>query len=380
MLSVRSIHHKLRMIAAAAVCALMAGFSPSTAWGQSALPAWAAQPPAWLREYLELPRDLAVDEALRKRAEAMAEQIVARWPQVIDSWIAERRQSAGGAIDDANLASGLQLRALNELALWRVHAGGLGFDAAWSAALRNPALCANVSGIRPTFAALVLSWQAIPAQLRGAHVEAEALLLQRWGKLAQLPLPPVAALRAIPVTPRPLGAGVVADHAWRVPMPPVVASYLLGTPGGAWHQDAFVRCVVLQWGWREREADPDVGEGLMQWRLAQAPIWDIWFDESRFPKPESDDAYPPMAARLGVSGTVRIALRFAPDNDKPNARVVSRSIRVDGVPGVNPIAFQTMLDAASIRRALRTAKRPQPSADAPSADAEIEIEIVWKLE
>ena len=78
-----------------------------------------------------------------------------------------------------------------------------------------------------------------------------------------------------------------------------------------------------------------------------------------------------------IEGTVRVEVEVDAQGSLLSARIKERSIKVPGLHGARPVAFETALDEASLARARLAWKRPP----ATTTEAGVKtLEFVWRLE
>lgn len=90
-------------------------------------------------------------------------------------------------------------------------------------------------------------------------------------------------------------------------------------------------------------------------------------------KGEGERAYPPVAAYFGVEGSTLVQADTDDQGKFLRARVVSRKITVPGVRDNPPLAFETLLDAASLDYAETRRRYPQDKAQT------YRFEMNWRL-
>jgi hypothetical protein len=330
----------------------------------------AAEAMQWMDAVFAVAPEATIDAPLRAAAEDLARAHKARLPALIDAWLAQERAAGGPELKPDALRRQLLSRLTNELALWRLREGGKSFEDAWLAALAQPRLCQGQGG-HTYYTDLVLLWQGVPEAHRPALLAAERRLLEGWAVDPPQP-PPRPALDLRDTLRRAMAD---APGAAAPPMPPIVAMNLLRRGADDEQLHRAVRCAGFQWALQQTLAADGTppAQAWLAWRYAMLPTADFWFSQ-----PERDAKggdYPPVAQRLSVEGavTVELTARDSADAAAPFARIASRNITVPGVRGVRPVAFETLLDAASLKRAA-TARIPADSR------GRRRVEYLWRLE
>jgi hypothetical protein len=349
-----------------------------------AMPAWVAADVAkedeeivrtnmtWMQSIFALPARLELDADVRTAAETMAAAHLARLPEVFKLWVTEERRFQGAATDVGRLAQAVAARTFNHLALWRLQSAGPAFDAAWAALLEQPQLCRPAERASSYFSLLAARWQLAPAEHRHAVLEGERVLLERWAQMpaSLLDRPLRSSAQAVTELVR---RSRESGARRRVPMAPVVADILLG-------QQDFERkvgplpCAVTQWWFREqRAADPAAGEAaLLAVRYEWMPAVTAWSETEKSSSGGAKQGeYPPLAARWDVTGTVLVDVAIDATGAR-TARIAERRIAVAGVRGVRPVAFEALLDEASLQRG----EAAQPTTD----KRNLRLEFKWSLE
>lgn len=322
---------------------------------------------------LAVPKDTDVDADLGADMARAASDFLARLRPLLESWVAAARARPGAT--DGEVVRSVDNRIVNELALWRLLSPGAEYDAAMLATLHVPSVCRRIQD-EATMVAVLERLRAVPMQQRAAAVDGERRLLQGWGG-PHPSVPPRPDVTLETIEAEAIERLAAAEPVAGDPMPPALANAVLANvrkvPVGS------VRCALHQWGLGVALARPDAVPAtlLVAWRYAKMPrVADILGEPAMSEKSRaSSDDYPPMAQMRGVTGDVTVRIP-AGESGRP-AEVASRAIEVQGVDA-HPVAFETLLDEASIGRAL---KQPRPPSEAASAPKEGRTIIIrWRLE
>ena len=333
----------------------------------------------WHKSAFTLPDDLVLDANLRQAATTIAQEHVARVQALMPVWIAQERTASGDtSLRGRALSHPIFLRAFNEMAIWSIESGGPAQDDAWLKAVLAPKACSSIFPLH--FARRIAMIEAAPPDSRSALLAAERELLSHWGTKRQTlqPRPSAADLDAVDQAITRLRAGLPISAE---PMTPYLAGQVFArdrAPGksGRWEQ-----CAKSQWWLASQLASGKIGrlEALTLYRYS------TMVDAHEFvpaavmqklaaaPPAEGDRAYPPVAAFFNVEGTTTVQTDTDDQGKFLRARVVSRKITVPGVRDNPPVAFETLLDAASVDYA--KTKRSYPA----DKDQTHRFEINWRL-
>jgi hypothetical protein len=321
------------------------------------------------RELFALPATLPLEPSLRQQLQALANEHIARLASQAPAWLEEEwaQLPSGGSVRD--LGRALDNRLHNELALWQLDATD-----PWLALLPRmltPGTCSPEDGRAP-FARVARWVQMLPAADREAALAAQRELLARWGQ-PRSGLPERVSLQELadPVLRRLRQVERPADEP---PLPPVLAWSALATPPPPPRLEW--RCALAAW-WLQREA----ARGVVSAATMAAVRHALAFEAAVGWRPpgESDiqsNGYPRAAARAWVEGRIVVAGRrreVGAGLEQP--RIASRTLSVPGVRGSRPVAFETLLDAASLARAATVQVKPPPP-----GEEESKLEFVWRLE
>jgi hypothetical protein len=307
---------------------------------------------AWARNDFRLPPELKLDEDLRQQALALGAEHRARVLRLFAGWAEEEAPLVENAKSPmGELLTRLYARHVNEMAAWQLDTTGEAFDALSLRSLQRGASCATLAGRTPApFVRMVAELQHMPAADRAEALAAQRVLLARWGQPHALPARPVPSLweltdvaigrLRLPVRP--------ADEP---PLPPVLARALLVSPRQA--LDDGSRCALAAWWLRREAARP----GARPAELLLTARYALSLEVAAFPaplteRPASASDYPALARRFGVEGSITVHGRVrtgAAGLEQP--RVAERRITVPGIRGQRPVAFETLLDQASLARA-----------------------------
>lgn len=311
-----------------------------------------------------LPPDLQIPSALRSQFENLRQEHLARAKALLQEWaVAEAARLAPDEVA-RSLNWRLQARYTNEVALWHLDTLGPEFEQRLLKALLRPGICAGQHE-RSVLARVAWLAAGLDAADQAQFVaDQRALLVVRWGATrSKVPVRPEITVQSRVVTLlRKIKTQGSVDEP---PLPPVAAWALARSADGQTRRD--MECPLHQW-WLKRElAKPGVDR--------QAALTALRFADIRPPATRNErdvtDGYPLAARGFGVEGVVRVKGRVGPAG-LLDAQVVHRAIRVPGLGGQPPVAFETIFDDTSLARAATT-RSDQPQG------REATMDFVWKL-
>lgn len=332
--------------------------------------------------------DLPLDASLRTSAEAISAAHLAGIDKLLRAWIEQESavQAASGTKHGPNdLFYAVWARVLNELALWQLEPGDADYERATLAVLvTSPRVCDDISDRRFTdFSSRILRLQKMPPAQRSAALATERRLLSHWGQARPAlapwpdPLPQDAAMSLIKGLP---GGGPRPALA----LPPMVVSPLLGERKAYTAIDPAVQCRLQQWWLQEslhHGAAPAAALNAFRYgTLISANDRFVGMFEPPKKDPKAAEAssapdYPKLASRFGVTGATTVQVQLGAGGAPHQANVVERKIKVDGIRGVRPVAFENTFDSVSIHHAMA-----QPHYDKQAGDAPFKFQMVWSLD
>lgn len=329
----------------------------------------------------EVMSQLALDKDFIQALRPILKEFREHLKRQLPLWIAEEREVAGNAyLMGRDLERSIFLRTLNEQALAWVESAGPEYDEAWAQALLAPRSCLTRSDGHPAnhrYGPRLSRLNAAPAKVRDTLLRYERELLLRWGTvrkdLPARPSPQLMLAAEHAVTRMKANLPVDAQ-----PMTPYLAAQLfkLDRPKGL--LDDREACALHQWWLRSRLAANPASrqEALNVHRYAT--LFDLaqWVPSK--PSGGQGEAgpklgeYPAAASYFHVEGIISV-LAILDANAKPlRAQVDKRALRVPGVRHNRPVAFETLLDQASIAYAMQ---RPY----AKGSLAQVTFDIDWNL-
>lgn len=334
-----------------------------------------------------LPNDLPLDPALRNAAVEIRTAHLARIDKLLPAWVDEERRvqaGAGQAGRSAGVYMAVWARLLNELALWQLEPGDPAYERATLEVLKTaPQACRSWGDPRFTdFAGRMLRVQAMPEATRAAALASERTLLSHWGQpraaLAPLPdpLPQDAAAQAV----RRMQAG--GERA-KVALSPMLASSLLAQKKNIAELHPETRCALQQWWFNASLAQGSTPEAaldafryatLITARERFAGMFEERSEEGPA-APPNVRAFPKLAAKFGVSGVTTLGVEVDAEGRPKHASVIARKIKVDGIRGVRPVAFEDVFDEGSVRYAMAAPKFTKPAGAGP-----VRFQMVWTLD
>lgn len=332
-----------------------------------------------------LDKDLRLDPALRAAADEISAAHLARIGKLLPAWLEEeRKQTTGGKAPAANeLYFAVWARVLNELALWQIEPGDAGYETATLAVLRTaPRVCDLEGDSRAAdYASRIQRIQAMPAAQRSAALATERRLLEHWGQPRTAPAPwpdPLPQDAAVALIKRGLADGKRPG----LPLPPMLASVLLGQQKDYAAVHATSQCALQQWWLQE-----SLRQGAAPAAVLNAFRYGTLISATERLAGMFDDApaagkaaargtppYPKLASRFAVTGATIMRVQLDAAGKPLQASVADRKIAVPGIRGVRPIAFENIFDGASLDYALKGNAYNKPGGTGP-----VSFQMVWTL-
>ena len=336
-----------------------------------------------LETLLELPAALPIDAQLRDQATALAREALDQSPSLFRGWLAEERAVKRPGATISELSRHLFARFANEVALWSLDSAGPAYDASLLPALRDAQHC-RPQGQVGLFSARALLWQRLDGQQRAIVLDGERTLLQRWGKPRQA-LAPRPVPHAQEESEQAIFALKSGGKRPAMALPPILALRLLSQDLDVEKLTDAERCALVQWWLRLNmpEGESATPEVLSSFRYAAMPTASRLLPRTApmagaASAPSAD--YPEFARLWEVVGSVTMQMSLNASGQVLAAQVVEREIRVPGVRGVRPVAFESLFDAASVAR-VRRATHAQPAETELNAGVAVRREMVdWRLE
>jgi hypothetical protein len=334
-----------------------------------------------LKADMALPERLALDGSLRTAASQMADAHVSRMRGVFQSWVVQQRPADGTPNDEPRALSPLFGRYVNELAQAWLQSPGREYDETLMPALLRPGICLR-SYDMPLFAAQMALIQAVAPDRRSVLLDGERTLLARWGQprpdLPPRPEPGQRDLEEANIARLQAGQEVAAP-----PMPPVLAAAVLKDQRDRLSDGE--RCALRQWGLATALSLPGArpADALHAYRFAAAFTAQDAFaplENGIAARAGSQQDYPLPAQFFEVEGKIQVEIEADVQGRLLHARIKARDIKVPGLHGARPVAFDTVLDEASLARARLAWKKP-PATSTPRDGHPIQtLEFVWRLE
>lgn len=315
-----------------------------------------------------VPKGLTLAEPWRSQVHALANehrQRVGKWVEALS-----KAQKDGAKFPEVMHLGVVAVHYFNEHVAWQLDRVDDADDARLVRAMADPRTCSS-SWAGSAFTRWLVMLERMPEGDRDGALQAQAVLLARWGQ----PRPDLPSRPAQPWLGTALAALAQtrsADRPVDDPLaPPVLMAGVIPAEDGT-VKDTH-RCALVAW---HLQRDPlrqaPVAERARVARLALA--WDPLNDVTVRRTPGDMEGYPPSARRFGVQGTVRVAGQVsASGQGLTGARVVAREVTVEGLVASRPVAYEAMLDVASLERAATT-----PIAGRAPGDEAV-LDIVWSL-
>lgn len=322
---------------------------------------------SWSRHDFMATSAAGLGAELQARVETMARDHQARVDRSAEAWLDELIDRFDLPV--SGLVRSLMARYANELVRWQLDRVDEADDMRLLLAMRDQGLCAALQAPAP-FERWIEMVKRLPESEREAAVRAQETLLTRWGdERADPPQRPDvpwistarAALQRLREADRPSG---------EPPTPPVLM--WLFFVGKASVFAPAERCTLARW-MLEREPLRQASALERASYMRSALAWDAANDIKQ-PRAGSD-GYPPIARQFLVEGKVRVKGRARASGIGLDSAVISkRDIRVEGLGPVRPVAFEGLLDEASLQRAATV------KTDSNEPGKPVVLEFVWKLE
>jgi hypothetical protein len=353
----------------------------SAAASQDAASSMAAQLMQWTRNLLALSPGLDVSPSTRSAIEAMARDHLARMEPVYRQWVGEERARLGKAATEGQVYLATVARFHDEVARWRLLPAGAAHDNPMRAAALKPAVCRKGQTPMDAIAAAI---DEVPDSQRAAVLAGERAMLARWGTSDSADLPP----RPIPSARdeersllERLRRGEAIDAS---PLPPVVAGFAFMTdPSGA---QAQARCALDQWWLANALRRPGANTDDVYLRFAYAGVLEAFTRDQPIPLLDTDegpDGYPVIAQKVGLEGVIRVEIDTDAAGRFLRGRVIHRDLKASSLrEGHRPLAYETLLDDASLARARTSWKPASPAAGSPASappKTVAKIDILWRL-
>jgi hypothetical protein len=340
------------------------------------------------RVFFTLPKDIALDPALRAAGDKIATEHLTRMKALFPLWIEEERRvqmGPDGKGKPRRVGYAVMARMYNELAFWQLEPGDAAYEQATLAVLKaSPMVCRT--GDDPRFAdfySRILRIQAMPAAQQQAALANETRLLARWGKPRPDALPRPAPM---PQDVAMAAAAQLQTGGARpaVAFPPALTWMLVSsrTPYAQLSRDA--RCALQQWSLQNSLAQGQNGAAVLHaFRYGMmetvATRFSAMFEhqerEASGDMKKEPTGFPKLATQFEATGRTKLSRRFDAAGKPTHAEVIERKIDVPGIRGMRPIAFEDIFDARAVRQTLQGAPAGKPG-DKPDPV----VEMVWSLE
>lgn len=340
---------------------------------------------SFLRDAFRLSADLPIDAQLRASATEAASLHLKRTGPVIERWQSEERAHTQSGTHAAKMLQRIYARVINELALWQLEFADGTHEAALLRAALQPAACANVAD-RGVFERRVLLWQLLPPDQREAVLESERTILARWGQHDGAPPPrpvPSQQERLQTMIEQVKAGGTRPD----VPLPPGPAAWLLrSNSNGIGEVQSRDTCSLNRWALdvAMRQSGSARDSAVLAFHYAKMPTAASWYPRVETARTvdsaEPGADYPRLATRFEVEGTITVEIVVDAQGRMRQAAVVARRVSVPGIRGVPPVAFETLLDEASLARAQKLNSGKPDAAQLTNGFMRRQVEFVWRLQ
>ncbi len=351
----------------------------------------AVSPEAWVDRFIAqnlVPHwrvSAAHDEPLKQAALAMVGEHLPRVRALMLAWWREEQQGPSPGL----AADRVMARIYNEFGLWSLDSDGPAHDALVLQALQSDTACHPVAEPVTEMDQRLGRLRSLPAPALTAALAHERALLARWGQARTLPA----------AQPQPLAALIDrvrrGDTVGLPPLPPLLRAYGPEARPGQRREVARARavdrCLLNQWALRAELAKPEVQAQPAQQALALARFREgmairlpdlLWIGREAAGTPlNSDDGYPELPKRFGVEGKVTLLVDLDAKGQLLRASVFERQLTVPGLPaGVRPVAFEALLDDASLARAKAQTYRAPASDKLKDGVMSATQPFVWALQ
>lgn len=336
-----------------------------------------------------LSKELALDPSLRVAANAISAAHLTRIKQLVPVWLQEERRLQTSPTEKPGsneVLFAVWARLLNELALWQIEPGDPEYEQATLDALKTSHLPCRIEGDErfSDFAARMLRVQAMPAAQQQAALATERALLERWGTPRPAPQPWPDPL------PQDVGMLAIAQIRDGGPRPPLalaphLAAALLAKREGYSEQPWETKCAFQRWWLRVSLAQGTApGPALLAFRYGTlitaterlGQRFELTEEEASKAEPQKAPMpYPRLAMRFDVTGTTTVTRRAGAAGKPDLISVTDRKIKVRGIRGTRPVAFETTFDELAVQYALKNGVPAKPGKSRPQA-----FQLVWNLE
>jgi hypothetical protein len=144
------------------------------------------------------------------------------------------------------------------------------------------------------------------------------------------------------------------------------------------------RCLLQQWWLREslrKGVAPAVALNAFRYGTmlnAAEIIGNAWDepDAAAVKDPAGPPPYPGIAKRYNVTGVTTLSVQLDAEGKPMQATVTGRDIKVSGIRGVRPVAFENVFDAASVAYATQEGRHY----DKPSGGDPLKLRMAWNLD
>ena len=354
----------------------------------SASAAAPTDPDAWVDRFIQLNvvPHLRISaehaEPVRTATVAMVTEHLPRVKALMLRWLAQERSAPLPELaGDRTLA-----RLYNEFALWSLDSAGPAHDALVLQALQDEKACHPLAEPFTEMDQRLTRLRSLPPAELARALAFEKTLLERWGTERKLP-----AAEPFPVAEQiqRLRNGQASGNP---PLPPTLSNYVAEARSGLRREVARARatdrCLLQHWALRGAlQAKPDAAaqsallarlrEGLAI-RLPEL----LWMSREAAGTPRNaTDGFPEVAKRFGVSGTVTLNVELDAKGTLLRSSVAERDLQVPGIPaGTRPVAFETLLDEASLARARLQTYKPPAEKQLKNGVMTAQQPFVWNLE
>jgi len=318
---------------------------------------------------------LPLRDDLKQSARAIAQEHLIRLRSHVATWLVQAQAAAPDRpLDPGQRVSALYYRFSNELTAWRLAAGEPDSGTVTSLAEFVPLSACRHADMDGLWAMLMLQLQALPPDRQASALAAEAALLQRWGQWPEPPAPVEPSLADL--TQALLTNLDQAPASLAPPMLPALASVLMRDPIPR-ARSVSRHCADHLWRLQAALAHGRPrAQALAAYAQAAAPRPG---DRSEGLTADSD-GYPALARRYLVEGKVTVALTTDARGRVLGARVLRRQLQAMDQKGSRPLAYELLLDAASLEQAMQMPAKVPPPAELVNGVHRRDVEFVWKLE
>ena len=324
---------------------------------------------------------LPLEVEFRRRVQAMVDAERPRLHALLPAWVNDAVADVPG-VRPRLLGWVLFGRFLNESALWRLDRADADHDRLLLRLFTHPRACDPANEARAYWAGEVVRAQRLPAAERSQWLAAETTVLRRFG-LPRAVVPPRPAPSHDSLADQALDDLLQRDVQPTLPWVPALSMRLLDLSADRQSpKTSQGACLMRQWALLQalqREGGQASEATALAHRYAVLPVAADWRFAQETPlSPETP--YPWSAKQMQVEGRVQVQITLDARGRPLRAHVVRRFMTAPGLGGRPPVGVETLLDEASLLRAISAPYQPPAADKLLDGQARVNVEYVWRLQ